>query len=112
MQHAPCYPDKAPKVDQFLDTLSDNICREICLYFEDCSSKEAASLGELVSHIDNRIPGETPPEIRTNLHHVHLPKLAKEGWLEYETPSNSVRYYGHDHAEQFLSELLDVFERE
>ena len=106
-----CYPEKAPKVNLLLDTLSNNINREICHYFENHASSDTATLDVIVTHVTNRVPGVAPTNIRTKLHHVHLPKLEERGWLDYDPHSRTIRYHGHEHAERLLSDLLAVFEQ-
>lgn len=104
-----CYPDKAPMVDQLLDTLSDNLQRELIHYFENVTTDEIASLDEVVAHIDQRVPGTNPENLRTTLHHAHLPKLTGRGWIEYDSRSGDIRYRGHDAAEELLREVAEVF---
>ena len=109
MVSAPCYPDKAPEVDRLLDTLSDNLQRELIHYFENVATEDTASLEDVVAHVDGRVPATDPEELAKLLHHVHLPKLAERGWLEYDVRSETIRYRGHDDAEALLTEVLEVF---
>lgn len=109
MPSTACYPEKAPKVDALLDTLSHHIRREVILYFESRSDRTAATREEVVSHLDERIPEETPETLELKLTHSHLPKLAERGWLAYDSRSGKVRYLGHDRARRWLEQVVDVF---
>lgn len=104
-----CYPEKAPKVDELLQTLSNSIRREIIHYFENHNEGTMASLEELVAHIDNRMPTKTTDELWVTLYQAHLPKLQSKGWLEFDTRSDTITYHGHHQAEQLLREVHGVF---
>jgi len=43
--------------------------------------------------------------IRVSLHHVHLPKLADAGLLEYDTRSNVVHYHTVPTPEQVVADV-------
>lgn len=105
-----CYPNKAPKVDKLLQTLSDSVRREIIHYFENHTVKQTASLDELVAHIENRIPAKPIEDLWILLSQDHVPSLEARGWLEFDAESNVIRYHGHDEAARLLKDVLDVFE--
>lgn len=109
MPASECYPEKAPEVDTLLDTLSNNIQREVIHFFENFTTEDTASLDTLVSHIDGRVPSTDPTMLQTDLHHQHLPRLDARGWIEYDTRNKDVRYWGHERAEPLLADLKDVF---
>ena len=77
--------------------------------FESAPTFDTASLDEVVSHIDRRVPGTTPTELETILHHAHLPKLENRGWIDYDSRTREIHYHGKDDAEQHLAELTAVF---
>lgn len=104
-----CYSEKAPEVDELLDTLSHPIRREVIYYFEHFATDNTASMDDLAAHIEGQASSVDGSELREGLHHAHLPKLTERGWLDYDTRSNDIRYYGHDDAAEFLSQLADVF---
>jgi hypothetical protein len=104
------YPDKAREVNKLLETLADPHRRELILYFESRSQTETDSLEAVVSHIDDRMPSTGQAEIETALHHTHLPKLMDRGWVDYDQRQDTIRYQGHEDAEQRLTELLAVFD--
>jgi|AntRauMinimDraft_4_1070384.scaffolds.fasta_scaffold00087_5 hypothetical protein len=109
MASAKCYPEKAPQVNQLLDTLSHPIRREVIYYFESHAQEDEESLATLVSHIDGRIPSTNPAEVEVALHHRHLPKLDERAWIAYGAEENLVRYHGKEDAQSRLSELAAIF---
>lgn len=109
METAPCYPEKAPKVDQVLDTLSSSLQREVIHYFENYNRGKTATFEELVVHLDERVPDSDREGLSIALVHHHLPKLQAREWLEFERRSESIRYYGNESVEQLLKEVTEVF---
>lgn len=109
MATQPCYPDKAPKVDEVLDALSHHLRREILDYFENHADGRAVTLDELVAFIERRVPRETVESLRMKLYHTHLPQLADYGWLDFDSRSEAIHYRSHDHADQWLGEVHAVF---
>ncbi|WP_440990621.1 DUF7344 domain-containing protein [Haloarchaeobius baliensis] len=109
MNFAHCYPDKAPAIDRLLDALQDSLRREVVYYFENCTGAETATLDELVDHIDGRVPSPAREELRLQLRHVHLPKLAAADLLEYDPRTDRVRYRGSEHGGWLLQEVADIF---
>lgn len=71
MPASECYPDKAPTVDTLLDTLSQNLRREIIRSFENQINQSSATFDELVSYLDSRVPDATRGELTVVLHHTH-----------------------------------------
>lgn len=109
MASTECYPERSPKIDCLLETLSDNLRREVIHYFENHTDADSANIAELVNHIDKRVPNKDGQEVRMVLHHQHLPWLHERGWLEYDTRHNDIHYSGRVSAEELLTELVDVF---
>lgn len=109
MGPAGCYPNKAPMIDQLMDTLSNSVRREIIHYFENHNSRKNATVDELVIHIGTRVPNKDREELLLTIRHNHLPKLQSRGWLEFEYRSNTIRYYGHGSVQQWLRDVLEVF---
>jgi hypothetical protein len=93
-----------------LNTLSDNIRRELIHYFENFASDEIAPLKRVVSHIEGRVPAVDEAELRMSLRHTHIPKLEQRGWIDYDDRTKVIRYHGHEQAEELLAELTDVFD--
>ena len=104
-----CYPEKAPQVDDLLDTLSHHIRREIIQYFETHAEADTASREELVEHLLARTPETTRTDVEIQLTHKHLPKLAERGWIEYDPRSKQIRYHSHSTAPLLLGELHALF---
>ena len=92
-----------------MDTLSDSDRREAIHYFENHSSQMTATVDELVTHMDTRVPDKDREELSIVLLHNHLPKLQSRGWLEFEHRSKTIRYHGHESVEQLLEDMLAVF---
>lgn len=109
MSSQACYPAKAPKVDELLDTLSHHLRREIVLHFETRTDEGTAAVDDVVAHIDQRVPAETTESPHRELRHTHPPKLAERGWLDYDTHGERIRYHGHDRATRWLKEVHAVF---
>ncbi len=105
-----CYPDKAPMIDQLMDTLCDSVRRETIHYFENHNSEKTSTVDQLVAHIETRVPNINHEELSLLLQHNHLPKLQSRGWLEFDHRSNTIRYHGHESAQQWLEEMLEVFD--
>lgn len=97
-----------PAVDDLLDTLRHPMRRVTVRYFERRSSP-VASLDELVSHVTDTRESYSRGEVRIQLVHNHLPKLADREWLEYDPESWEIRYHGHDSAGQLLDEVRGIF---
>lgn len=108
MSQTGCYPEKAPKTNQLLNTLCDNLRREVIHYFENIESKNTASVEELAAHITRRVPDMKQEQVALELTHSHLPKLESNGWAEFDTRTHHVRYRGHDSAEELLTELAEM----
>lgn len=104
-----CYPDKAPIVNDLLETLCHPVRREIIYYFEQTVESEDAALDELVGRLVERMPSQTDEQLRVTLRHRHLPKLADRGWVEYDPDTGQVVYTGHETAKQLLNEVHAIF---
>jgi hypothetical protein len=94
--------------DGMLDTLSNNLRREVVHYFENIEPEETATLEDLTAHIAQRVPDTTTEELSVCLRHKHLPKLESNGWVEWDARTRQVRYNGHDTAEALLRELAEM----
>lgn len=104
------HTDKPAESGEIFAILSNHERRELIIYFESISPKESALLDEVVAHIDRQVPLSNQAEIRNSLHHIHLPKLMENEWVDYDARTGEIRYHGHDHAAQLLSEITAVFE--
>lgn len=109
MSSKSCYPNKAPVVDNVLETLSNSIRREVINYFESGNHGESAHVEELATHISNRVPSKDGGQLKTELHHQHLPKLDTTDWLEYDCRQGDVRYLGKERAKRLIGEVHAIF---
>ena len=109
MSASKCYPDKAPKVNRLLDTLSNHLRRELIYYFECVVETDVATLDEIVSHINARVPETTADSLKISVMHIHLPKLEERGWIDYDPRTGDIHYRGHVSAEEFLDDVKEVF---
>lgn len=109
MATQPCYPTKAPEIDDVLDVLGHYLRRELIDYFENQTDDQIASFDELFAHIDRRVPHETGDSLGLQLRHTHLPRLDAHGWVDYDTRREEIHYHGHDRVETWLTELHGVF---
>ena len=48
-----------------------------------------------------------PVDVRTRLHHVHLPKLAEAGVVDYDPETNVVQYRGDPLVEELFVTVED-----
>ena len=83
--------------DRVLGALASESRRAVLAHFEE-SIVETATLDDLTDALLARqtaIEGQSPEQVRLRLHHVHLPKLADVGLLDYDPRMATVRYYGH-----------------
>ncbi|MDG5775955.1 hypothetical protein VB773_14200 [Haloarculaceae archaeon H-GB2-1] len=108
MVQTECYPEKAPRTNQLLEILSHNLRREVIHFFENIESKDMATVEDLATHIARRVPDMNRERVALELTHSHLPMLTSNGWVEYDTRTNHVRYRGHDSAEELLAELAEM----
>lgn len=71
-------------------------------------SERACCDGGAVSPAELAIEDEDPDELRTLLHHCHLPKLATKGYLEWDPNGGRIRR-GDDfeELEPFLAVILE-----
>jgi hypothetical protein len=89
------------KCDELLELLCHRHRRQI-LRFLDNRPTNTATVDELVSHVDSP-SGES--SLSTRMHHVHLPKLADSGLIEWDSRSETVRYYPEPLCQDMLQTL-------
>lgn len=103
--------DRSERLDSELEVLSSRERREI-LHFFVTTDTETATVETLSGQLtqvwadggDDQPPTEA---VRARLHHVHLPKLADCGLVEYDSRSNTVRYHPDDRVEELLEFVSD-----
>lgn len=100
-------------IDATLELLADRERRAVLGYLMD-DPRGTATVSELADHLaemraeeagDEADPEEAGDEATTTLHHVHLPKLADAGVVEYDDRSGEVRYWGEDRLEAWYDHV-------
>jgi hypothetical protein len=94
----------APALDPLLEVLSDHRRRSVLRYLREVRGEVAlATLVEAVRGDD-----DAPRDwIATELHHVHLPKLAAAGAVTYDPERRRVAFVGGGRVERLLDALAD-----
>lgn len=92
--------------DEAFAVLSDSRRRGVVNYL--ANQQEVAGLDELATAIAEReVDGEPDEELvdrlSTELHNVHLPRLADEQVVEYDPRSDTVRYWGQPTLEEYAN---------
>lgn len=97
-------------VDDLFDALSNRRRRYVLSYLQNLDD-DAAELSELTAGVLARGTGRTDDrgdEVATTLHHVHLPKLAKCGLVDYDSRSGTVRYSRHPDREHRVALAFEL----
>lgn len=116
-------PDEAPdcrdvhsvslSLDEILSILAHRRRRDLVRYFVE-NSTPTVSVAECVEYLaeqEGQQADDPHDYIRKRLHHVHVPKLADAGVIEYDARSKEIRYWGQDELERWL-ERIDAVESE
>lgn len=90
--------DRNYDLDTLFDVLSDQRRRRLLYALVEAETTTVADLTETVS--ERVAAGRT--ELGLAFHHVHLPKLAAAGLIDYEPKAGTVRY----DEDPFLEEVL------
>lgn len=102
-------PDVSLSLDAILSVLAHHRRRDLLRYLID-SPDQTASVEACVDHLlkrEGERTGERPSRdhVEASLHHLHLPKLADAGILDYDPRSREFRYWSHDRLESLLDYL-------
>lgn len=103
--------DVSLSIDATLALLSNFDRRCILSYLTD-QSDGCATVDELVDYLVARKAersGTRPSHdhVLTTLHHVHVPKLADAGVVEYDARSQEIRHRGNERLERWLGRVRD-----
>ncbi|RQG91217.1 hypothetical protein EA462_04295 [Natrarchaeobius halalkaliphilus] len=104
--------EMTPSLDLVFDLLSNRRRRYAlyCLYDQPDDAATIEDVTETVVSLETRDTGPEPRseideqkrQIRTELQHVHLPKLENAGVLEHDQRSGTVRYWTQPTLEEWL----------
>ena len=98
-------PATVPEIDPLLEVLADHRRRAVLRYLRGVRGEvEIATLAEGVRTADGDPPRD---RIALRLHHVHLPKLASAGLVDYDRERRCVAFADHGPAERLLDALAD-----
>ncbi|WP_135854142.1 DUF7344 domain-containing protein [Halorussus salinus] len=122
-------------IDRLFETIADRRSRYVLSFF-DSASVDAVELDRLVDYVTEREAEESPDgeaspdseapsdgeastgdssavenerhrqRVAIALHHKHLPKLAEEAFVDYDSRTKTVRYWGGDR----VSACLELYE--
>lgn len=101
--------DVALSVDTILSLLANTQRRELLHHLREASS-ETCAVDDCIAHILRReeaMTGERPghDHVAARLHHVHIPKLAEAGVIDYDARSQTIRYWGHERLEDWFEHI-------
>lgn len=85
--------------------------RQRCLIFAYLENTDdgRASVSGLVSYVSQHpCADDSPSDVKIQLQHVHLPKIAEAGLLDYDCDGDNVQYIGHP----LVEDCLEVVENE
>lgn len=109
--------ESSERLDSELKVLSSRERREIldCFVGMDTETATVETLSDRLGRAWGDGGGDQSPPteaIQAKLHHVHLPKLADCGFLEYDPRSNTVRYQPDERVEKLVQFVSDERDRE
>lgn len=114
-----------PSLDAVFELLAARRRRYLLYYLEDEDAEPVVELDDLADRIsaweeewtdEDAVETDSPDAIRDDLHHVHLPRLADAGLVEYDARTRTVRNRETPNVEQWvrnekqeLRRLRDLF---
>lgn len=99
--------DRSPPLDEIFGVLADPMRREVIRYCAD-HANEPTDLDTIVDYLAEQRRDEDPVDrdrIAIRLHHLHLPKLAETGLVEFDPESGRLEYRSNDAIESCLSDI-------
>lgn len=101
-------PENANDIDDTIRLLARQDRRDLVGFFRG-RGPETATVDELVEHLLERRQQRgfepNPERVEIELYHVHLPRLAEHGIVEYDPRNEEVRYRAHERIEALLDRL-------
>lgn len=102
------HDNEGRSIDDTLEILQHRYRRDIIEYFR-ISNGVTAELPDLVAYImDKREPSVGNDEISSQLHHLHLPCLARAQIIEWDPRSGQVLYHPDDQLETWLERIREI----
>lgn len=101
----PSTPDET-SLDELFALLANERRRRIVYFFEQ-SDVDVRHLDDLAEAVSWETAG-SESEVRTELHHVHLPKLAAFGAVTYDAQAGTVRYEGDPRLRRCLMAVKET----
>lgn len=101
------------RIDRLLELLESKERRKVVEYFRSNGSdtETVDVLGACLARLMVEADGSQEPSsevTRTQLHHVHLPKMEEYGVVEYDSRSGHVRYHSDEQVEEIVQFLDEV----
>ena len=100
MGFSPEDTDERCSLDEIFKLLADTQRRHILTYLIEAAD-QPVPLEALVEHLQTHTDTNCE-QLQTQLHHLHLPKLADYGVIEYNSPLQLVSYTEHPRLEVLL----------
>lgn len=97
-----------PDQDALFHLLSDEL-RRYALRYLSAANDEAVHEDQLMDYVAEKT-GRPRWKVQRRMHHQHLPKLEKQGVIEYDRRTGEMRYDEPplDEVKKFLEELEDL----
>lgn len=99
-------------IDAILELLSHRERRKVLEYLVQTTADtvQVEELLEYLAEDEADRTGGSPSRARfeTSLYHLHLPKLADAGIVDYDPRTQQVRYYGKSQLEEWLERIAEV----
>ena len=92
-------------IDALCDILSNDRRRYVLSYLQSMDD-DVAELPELIDWVMRQeadCKHDQHDAVASALHHIHLPKLAEYGLIDYDAPSKTIRYDRHPDREQMVA---------
>lgn len=101
--------DVSLSLDAVLSLLADQDRRDLIQYLRE-SSEQTCSIDDCVGYLmkqEEERTAERPSHDRVAMviHHIHIPKLADTGVVEYDARSREIRYRSDDRLESWLDRI-------
>lgn len=102
--------DLDANIDDLFTILSNRHRRYILAYLQRMDD-DVAELPELVEWVltqEADCENDQHDVVAGALHHIHLPKLAEVGLIDYDAPSSTIRYNRHPDREQLVALAVEM----